>query len=42
VKADDTGGKLRTTMEEVAADAAPAPPPKKPLVKPGWVDPFAQ
>jgi penicillin-binding protein 1A len=43
VKADDTGGKLRTTMEEVAADGAPTPPPpKKPLVKPGWVDPFAQ
>src|SRR5215831_2619851 len=46
VKADDTGGKLRTTMEEVAADAAALPGGKKPPVPPGpkknWVDPFAQ
>ena len=42
VKADDTGGKLRTTMEEVAADAPPPPPAKKPPLKPGWDDPFAQ
>jgi penicillin-binding protein 1A len=39
VRADDTGGKLRTTMEEVAADALP-PGVKKPPTKPGWVDPF--
>jgi penicillin-binding protein 1A len=46
VKPDDTGGKLRTTMEEVAADAPPGM--KKPpagVVGPGgtkkvWVDPF--
>ena len=44
VKADDTGGKLRTTMEEVAADAPPGakkpptPPPAGP--KKVWVDPF--
>jgi penicillin-binding protein 1A len=38
VKADDTGGKLRTTMEEVAADAPPGP--KKPPPKPVWKDPF--
>ena len=49
VKPDDTGGKLRTTMEEVAADAPTLPAGKKPQaaparsqVKPGWVDPFAQ
>jgi penicillin-binding protein 1A len=40
VKADDTGGKLRTTMEEVAADAPPGA--KKPPQKPVWKDPFAQ
>jgi penicillin-binding protein 1A len=40
VKADDTGGKLRTTMEEVAADAPPGA--KKPPAKPVWKDPFAQ
>jgi penicillin-binding protein 1A len=38
VKADDTGGKLRTTMEEVAADAPPGA--KKPPPKPVWKDPF--
>jgi penicillin-binding protein 1A len=47
VKADDTGGKLRTTMEEVAADAPPPPGGKKPPApspapapKPAWKDPF--
>ena len=39
VKADDTGGKLRTTMEEVAADAPAAPAVKKQPTK-VWVDPF--
>jgi len=39
VKADDTGGKLRTTMEEVAADA-PTPPPAKKQPTKVWVDPF--
>ena len=37
VKADDTGGKLRTTMEEVASDAQPAPgrkPPRPPRPAP--------
>ena len=42
VKADDTGGKLRTTMEEVAADAPRAAAREEAAVKPGWVDPFAQ
>ena len=43
VKADDTGGKLRTTMEEVAADAGPdAAAPEEAPREPGWVDPFAQ
>ena len=48
VKADDTGGKLRTTMEEVAADAPALPAGKKPPSAPTgpggtkkpWVDPF--
>jgi len=43
VKPDDTGGKLRTTMEEVAADAPPGAkkPPGPPAgPKKTWVDPF--
>jgi hypothetical protein len=46
VKADDKGGTVRTTMEEVAADAQQTPGAKKPPapppapVKPKWVDPF--
>ena len=45
VKADDTGGKLRTTMEEVAADAAQLPAGRKPAAVPAvpkkpWTDPF--
>jgi penicillin-binding protein 1A len=42
VKADDTGGKVRTTMEEVAADAPTVPAGKKPQAQPKkpWVDPF--
>jgi penicillin-binding protein 1A len=47
VKADDTGGKLRTTMEEVAADAPQTPGGKRPPATPAtpkkpWVDPFEQ
>jgi penicillin-binding protein 1A len=42
VKPDDTGGKLRTTMEEVAADAPPGAkkPPAPAGPKKTWVDPF--
>ena len=42
VKADDTGGKVRTTMEEVAADAPTIPAGKKAQAQPkkAWVDPF--
>jgi penicillin-binding protein 1A len=42
VKPDDTGGKLRTTMEEVAADAPNVPAGKKAQAQPKktWVDPF--
>jgi hypothetical protein len=38
VKADDTGGKLRTTLEEVLADGQTPPPgtrkPRPPAAKP--------
>jgi len=42
VKPDDTGGKVRTTMEEVAADAPTIPAGKKAQAQPKktWVDPF--